>query len=304
LVRVGLALRKLQPELLVSSTNLPNIVCGFVSPLTGARAWVWGQQDVLGTERVRKATFGRLLRRATIVVACANHAADWLVEEVGADRGRIRVIYSAVRLEAPGEGRDAWRERLGLRPADLGVCMIGHLHAGKDHATLLHAWRHVIDELDGEGARAVLVLAGRPAGSENAVKALAYDLGLQGNLVFLGDVVDVSGLLGAVELAVFSSRSEGLGRGATEPMAAGLAVVGTNVPGIREAVGAGGARFLAAAGDARGLADVMLVLLRDPVLRREVGSANADLIRRRQSPESTTDRFIELLAETATRRRG
>jgi len=299
LLRVAVAIRRLRPDVLVSSTNLPNIVCGFVRPLTGARQWAWVQCDVLGTERVRKGTFEWLLRRATLVVTGAHQVADWLVDELGADRGRICVIYSEVRLAAPLEGRDAWRERLGLGPPDLGVCMLGHLHARKDHATLLRAWRHVVDELGGDGIRAVLVLAGRPAGSEDALKALAYDLDLREHLVFVGDVVDVGGLLGAVDLAVFSSRSEGLGRGATEPMAADLAVAGTDVAGIREAVGPDGVRFLAAPGDARGLADAMLALLRDPALRREVGAANAELIRRRQSAESTTDRFVDVLSTTA-----
>jgi glycosyltransferase involved in cell wall biosynthesis len=112
----------------------------------------------------------------------------------------------------------------------------------------------------------------------------------------LGDVDDVSGLLGAVDLAVFSSRSECLGRGATEPMFAGLAVAGTDIPGIREAVGEAGESFLAAPGDAAGLAEAILRLAGDPDLRARVGAANAELVRSRQRAEVTTGAYAALLA--------
>jgi glycosyltransferase involved in cell wall biosynthesis len=108
----------------------------------------------------------------------------------------------------------------------------------------------------------------------------------------------VSGFLGAPDLAVFSSRSELLGRGATEPMAAGLPVVGTDVPGIREALGEGGVPFLAPPGDAPGLAEVILRFATDPELRARVGRANSELIRARQSGLATSDVYMALLAET------
>jgi glycosyltransferase involved in cell wall biosynthesis len=111
----------------------------------------------------------------------------------------------------------------------------------------------------------------------------------------VGEVDDVSGLLGACDLAVFSSRSEGLGRGATEPMYVGLPVVGTDVPGIREAVGDVGAAFLAPPGDAAGLADRIVRLAADPELRVQVGRANAALVRERQSAASTNDVYADLI---------
>ena len=185
---------------------------------------------------------------------------------------RIHVIRSEVSLPAAERSREEWRAELGLADGDLAACMLGHLHVGKDHDTLLRAWRLVVDALEGEGRRCVLLLAGRPAGTHHAIKALAFDLALRDRVRFLGDVEDVSGLLEAVDLAVFSSRSEALGRGATEPMYAGLPVVATDVPGIREAVGEPGLPFLAPPGEVAGLADSILRLARDAELRARVGT--------------------------------
>ncbi len=186
---------------------------------------------------------------------------------------------------------------MGLREDDIVGCMLGHLHAGKDHVTLLRAWRLVVDRLAPESRRLVLILAGRDAGGGDAVKALAFDLDLREHVVFVGEVDDVSGLLAAADLAVFSSRRECFPRGAIEPMSVGLAVAGTDVPGVREAVGEPGAPYLAPPGDAPALADAILRLAHDPDLRARLGRANAELIRSRHSGEATSWVYARLLVD-------
>jgi glycosyltransferase involved in cell wall biosynthesis len=297
LLRVVRTLRRLQPDVLLPCTNLANVVCGLTWRLTGARLSIWNQCDVLGTKRFSPRLFRRALHASPLAVTTAFHARDWLANEWGFDRRRVHVIRSEVTLPAPRDSRKEWRTRLGIGNDDLAACMVGHLHEGKDHDTLLRAWRLVVDALRRDGTDAVLLLAGRPAGTEDAVKGLAFDLDLRRHIRFLDEVTDISGLLGAVDLALFSSRSECLGRGATEPMYAGLAVAGTDVPGIREAVGELGREFLAAPGDEGALADAILRLARDPELRASVGKANAELIRARQSPEPTSGAYAQLLAD-------
>jgi glycosyltransferase involved in cell wall biosynthesis len=296
LLRVARSLRQLRPDVLLPRTNLPNVVCGLTWRLTGASLCIWNQCDVLGTRRFSRRVFRRALHASSLAVTTAFHARDWLAEEWGFDRRLVHVIRSEVTLPAPLDTREVWRTRLGIDDDDLVACMVGHLHEGKDHDTLVRAWRLVVDAMQRDETHAVLLLAGRPAGSEDAVKGLAFDLDLRPHMRFLDDVGDISGLLGAVDLAVFSSRSECLGRGATEPMYAGLAVAGTDVPGIREAVGEPGRGFLAAAGDERALAEAILRLARDPKLRARVGKANAELIRTRQDSEATSGAFARLLA--------
>lgn len=297
LLRVAHALRRLRPDVLIPWTNLANVVCGLTWRTTGAKLCIWNQCDVLGTRRFSSQLFRRALHASPIAVTTAFHARDWLAANWGFDPRRVHVIRSEVTLPAPVATGEDWRARLGVAPVDFVACMIGHLHEGKDHDTLLRAWRLVVDAIRMDGKGAVLLLAGRPAGNEDAVKGLAFDLDLRRHVQFLEDVSDISGLLAAVDLAVFSSRSECLGRGATEPMYAGLAVAGTDIPGIREAVGEHGLQFLAAPGDAEGLAEVILRLARDPALRAHAGTANAELIRRRQSAESTSKMYTDLIAD-------
>jgi glycosyltransferase involved in cell wall biosynthesis len=303
LLRAARSIRRLRPDALLPSTNLPNVVCGLTWRLTGAQVSIWNQCDVLPTSRFSAAMFRRALHSSPLAVTTAFQVRDWLAREWDADPGKVHVIRSEVRLPPAERDRVSWRDALGLEDGELAASMLGHLHSGKDHDTLLRAWRLVVEEMVTAGERApVLLLAGREAGTHHAVKALAYDLGLRDRVRFLGEVTDISGLLEASDLGVFSSRSEALGRGATEPMYAALAVAATDVPGIREAVGAPGLPFLSAPGDIESLAATILRLARDADLRVRVGRENAKLIRERQSAKETTAVYAELVARALSGR--
>jgi glycosyltransferase involved in cell wall biosynthesis len=61
-------------------------------------------------------------------------------------------------------------------------------------------------------------------------------------------------------------------------MAAGLAVVGTDIEGIREVVGASGVRLLAPPGDADELARIVLKLAGNAILCSKIGEENRQRI--------------------------
>jgi glycosyltransferase involved in cell wall biosynthesis len=295
LIRVTRALRALRPDAVVASTNLPNVVCGLTWRATGAKAAVWRQCDVNGTTRFGARMFRRALHATPVVVTAAEHARAWLAASYGLELSRVRVIPSVVHLEAAREPGPAWRARLDLSREALVCCMIAHLHAGKDHATLLRAWRLVVDELD--GARPTLLLAGRDAATEDAVKALAFDLDLRERVRFLGEVDDVGGLLDACDLAVFCSMGELLPRGVIEPMSAGLPVVATDLPGTREALGSADPATLVPPNDPHALAGALLRYAGDRELRRRAGAANAATTRDRAADIDVRTAWTELLSD-------
>jgi glycosyltransferase involved in cell wall biosynthesis len=72
-------------------------------------------------------------------------------------------------------------------------------------------------------------------------------------------------------------------------MAAGLAVVGTDIEGIREVVGPSGVRLLAPPGDAEALAQVILKLAGDPNLCPRIGEES----RKRISESFNSKRMCE-----------
>jgi glycosyltransferase involved in cell wall biosynthesis len=110
------------------------------------------------------------------------------------------------------------------------------------------------------------------------LKTLAYDLDLGPSVRFLGHVADIPSLLGAVDLGVFSSQLEGCPNGVLECMAAGLAVVATDIPGVREAMGSQNDGILAIPGDFGDMASKITRLALDPALRTRYGSANRERV--------------------------
>ncbi len=267
-------------DAILSYTMAPNVLCGAVLPWTGAKVFVWNQRDE------GRGRFGRTLERLALAhtfyfVSNSRHGSLFLSEVLGVDPARIRVVRNGVEPPRIGRDRRSWRASLGIGEDVFLACMVSNLHRFKDHGTLLNAWRLALDRWPPTVNSGVLLLAGRMHAEARGLLDLAEDLRLGGNVRFLGEVDDVAGLLGAVDLGVFSSRLEGVPNGVLECMAEGLAVVASDIPGVREAVGPEGAPLLAPVGDADTLAECLLTAVSDPGLRARLGQAN----RRRASEE-------------------
>jgi len=147
----------------------------------------------------------------------------------------------------------------------------------------------VVDRMVEGGRGAVLLLAGRFDTTHESVKALAYDLELGRSVRFLDQVGDVSGLLGASDIGVLCSNSEGSPNSVIEYMAAGLSVAGTDIPAMREVLSAENHASLAPRGDAEALAARVLELAADEEKRARLGAAN----RRRAEAEFSPRRMCE-----------
>lgn len=270
------ALRDAKFDILLPYTLTPNVACALIWHNTGASLCVWNQRDE--GRRPLPASIEALAAKITpLFISNSAAGARFLTGKLGVDPAKVSVIPNGVAPAAPELDRRAWRERLAVDEQCFVACMVANLHANKDHATLLRAWRKFVTEFNER--KALLVLAGRHDGAYESLALLTSELKIDDSVRFTGPVSDVSGLMGAVDLAVFSSRSEGCPNAVLESMAAGLPVVGTDIAGIREVVGPAGARFLAAPGDADGLAGALLALANDRSLCAEIGEKNRERVR-------------------------
>jgi glycosyltransferase involved in cell wall biosynthesis len=295
LVRLALQLRKARPDVLLPYTMIPNVACGIVRKWTGARFCLWQQRDE-GRDRMRPRLERWAVDALQAFVTNSSEGAHFLTKALRVPPGKIHFIRNGVVLAPPLDDRVTWRQRLGLGETASAACMVANVHSFKDHETLLKAWRIVLDRWPQGRALPVLLLAGRLDNTGLGTKVLAFDLDLCGSVRFLGAVKDIAGLLGAVDLGVFSSRFEGCPNGVLECMASGLAVAGTDIPGIRDAVGSEGQGFLAPAGDAEALAARITTLLDDAPLRSATGSANLARIQRAFSPALMCGETVKLIA--------
>ncbi len=286
---IGRQLRASKADLLLPFTMPANIACALGRTASGARAVIWNQRDQ-GLARFPRWLERAAVRRANGFIANSPGGAAFLADRLGVPVARIRVVPNAVALQPPRQARAAWRSGLGIAADVPLVCMVANLSPHKDHHTLLAAWALVVADY----AEVVphLVLAGRDDGAGVSLHAQIDAAGLAACVHFAGPVDDVAGLLAASDLAVFSSRSEGLPNAVLESMAAGLAVVASDIPGVRSALGEG-TQPLARPGDAAGLAALIIAALRDPRLRERQGAAN----RQRAQERFSTAELARALTE-------
>jgi glycosyltransferase involved in cell wall biosynthesis len=272
LARTAAALRRARPDVLLPYCEVPNVVCGLLWRQAGARTCIWSQRDTMPFT-LDDGFVRRALDRCPVIVSNSEHGADFLVSH-GALRERIRIIPNGVALAPARAARPEWRRRLDASNGDVVVASVAHFYTRKDHETLLEAWRRVLDDADGTRDRLTLVLAGRSEGRRELLEGLARDLGVHDRVRFAGDVEDVAGLLAASDVGVLSTPAEGCSNAVLEKMAAGLPVVATDVPGVREVVGEDARHLLAPPRDPDALASALGRLCADPALRAEVGRGN------------------------------
>ena len=288
--------RQVGPDILLPYTFVPNVVCGLIWQSTGARVCVWNQRDEgrmpLVADWARPA-----VRRTPVFISNSEQGSRFLIDELNADPAKVKIIENGVELQSPLESRSSWRARLEIGEDCFVACMVANLHAKKDHPTLLRAWRRVVDEM--KVRKPVLVLAGRHDGAYESVAALSHELNLDDHVRFPGHVSDVSGLLKASDLGVFSSTSEGCPNAVLESMAAGLPVAGTDIDVMRALVGPSGPPFLAPPDDDETLAAAILKLANDPDLRVTIGAANQKRVEDNHAAARMCEQTVEVLREVS-----
>ncbi|MFL6621734.1 MAG: glycosyltransferase family 4 protein [Sulfurifustaceae bacterium] len=118
---------------------------------------------------------------------------------------------------------------------------------------------------------------------QSRLQELVDGAGLRERVEFTGAVPPqaIADRLAQADVFVLASRSEGRPNAVLEAMAAGLPVVASNIPGVDELIEHGTTGFLFNPDSVDNLARHMQALADAPELRRRLGSAGSDAIRRR-----------------------
>jgi glycosyltransferase involved in cell wall biosynthesis len=225
------------------------------------------------------------VRRADRVVAVSQQMARRLAGE-GMDRTGLRVIHNASLVE-PGGAETCRTASAGPR---VGVVARLSPEKGVDIALRVHA--EVVRRFPG----ARLVVAGEGPQGER-LRALAEDLGVAGDVEWLGYQDDLETVYGTLDVLLLPSRSEGLPNVALEALAYGVPVVASNVGGIPEVVADGRSGFLTAPEDVAALAAAIERVLADGVLRERLAAHGKADVRARFSLDARRAALASLYAE-------
>jgi glycosyltransferase involved in cell wall biosynthesis len=231
------------------------------------------------------ASVERLLGRVTdCLVAVSPEVRDDLVRLGVAPESKFAVIRLGLDLEqrtaAPPDARERVRAELGVAPESFVVAWLGRMTEIKRVQDLLH----VFADVRGRGVDAVLALVGD--GPDRAdLERLASELGVADSVRFTGFRADVGSIYLASDVVALSSANEGTPVSLIEALAAGCAVVTTDVGGASDVVDEGRAGLLVPYGDRRAFADALAELAASPERRRELGEAGRRHVLGRYSVE-------------------
>jgi glycosyltransferase involved in cell wall biosynthesis len=209
--------------------------------------------------------FAAAAKRARLVIAVSEFSADEIATYTPIPRDRIRVVPNGVDLvPASPQQVDDTRRAFGIddRPY---VFWAGTFQPRKNVRVLLDAFAR----LDADLVPHRLVLAGPPGWKpDDQDGEVARQLGDRVRL--LGPVAreHIFPLFAGADLFAFPSRHEGFGIPVLEAMAQGTAVVGADIPALREVAG-DAARFVSP-DDVTGWVDALRAVLTDERARAEL----------------------------------
>lgn len=250
-----------------------NVLAAPAVRLAGRGAVIASHRWWRDVHRARVRVANRLSYRfAHRVLANSPAVGELVVREEGVNRKRLVVIPNFVEEQAftplSPERRHALRRLVGLSEGDLAIGIVANLYPVKDHATLVRAAGRIASRWP--ALRFVLVGEGR---ERESLRKLASDLGIADRVLMPGRLAPEPGLAGIFEIATLTSREEGFPNWVVEAMAAGRAVVATNVGGVPDAVVDGETGILVQGGDDERLAAAFDRLLRETEVRIRMGNA-------------------------------
>jgi glycosyltransferase involved in cell wall biosynthesis len=203
-------------------------------------------------------TIGRVALRRYARIYPLSPALARQMADLGFPSDRVRLILNAVDTRAFDAG---YARRTQRAPGEaFRLVFVGRMCRPKGVADLIEATARARLEVPFD----VTYLGDGPERGE--FEALAERLGVAARSRFAGAVDDVSVHLDAAHGLVLPSYSEGIPRVVMEAMAAGVPVIGTDIPGIRQLVADGETGLLVPVADPDALARAIERLAAEPAL--------------------------------------
>ena len=200
------------------------------------------------------------------------------------------------RLGRPGAGRRRQaRRRLGLGEEDEVLLNVGRQDYQKGQWYALEAVTRLMEQRP----RLKLLVAGRVGRATPVLQRLADQSDLRERVRFLGHRSDIPDLLAAADVFVFPSLFEGLGGACIEAMALGLPIVCSDIPALREVVGAEESGLLVEPANAGALAQAIRTLLDDPERAAAMGRRGREIFERRFTLQQSAERMVGLFHRVA-----
>lgn len=247
--------------------------------LGGVKVFITSRRNMGYWRKRRHLAFDMFRNRFTDVVVANSYAVRErsIVDEKLMPQ-KIIVIYNGIDFSKYGGISDPLfranaKKELGIDADCKVIGMVSNIKNIKGYEYFLNAARII----DNSGRKIKFIVAGEGSDQER-FKDAASAQGLGSALISMGLCQDISKVMAAIDIFMYSSLSEGFPNIILEAMACGKAIVTTDVGGTGEMLLSDYCGKLVQPRDAESLAAATISLLDDPVSADRMGDAAKNII--------------------------
>lgn len=275
-----------RPDFLVAHGFSEHIIGRYAGLLAGVPRLIHVEHNSRERYTFWRLVQSRWLAKRTAAIVGVSDGVKTRLLELKFPADRVISIPNGINLTSFADAQSqTYEHRAG------NIVMCARFSAQKDHETALRAMKILKDK----GHAPLLYFAG---GGKlrylNRARELTRRLGLDGQVKFLGLCSDIPSLLKENQIFLLSTHYEGMPLALIEGMAAGCAVVASNVVGVKEIVQHDENGLLVAEADPEGLAAQLERLLTHPELGQALSRAAIQTARSRHSIELMQQRYEAL----------
>jgi glycosyltransferase involved in cell wall biosynthesis len=297
--KLARVLAELRPDLVVTKGLFAHIYGALAARSAGVPC-LWHVEDWV-SERwwgLFRRCFARLARRLpTRIVGCADTIARQMPEDI---RHKVGVIYNGIDTQSfqPGMDGTAARRELNIPEGALVIGHVGRMTPWKGQRYLLEAFARLAADIP--AAQLLFIGSALFEGDafQRSLEKRTKMLGLQDRVHFLGYRHDVRPLLATMDVFAIPSIEKETGPlSLLEAMAAGLPVVGFDIPGVRMFAAEDGHGRLVPVEDIDALSQTLAQVLRDADLRRRLARGARERVEEAFSFDRHAAQFEQLFLD-------
>ena len=289
--KLFLFLRAYQFKYIFSGTKNENLLMGLIWKILGVKKFYWHQW---GIDKNKNIGFIEKM----VIKLKPNYVANSqaCLENISTrhnikNKSSIQIIHNTFKSEL-----------LSIEKKETSkiftILMIANFFPEKDHKTLLRAIK--IFETKYPDAEIKLEFLGVAPGNSIAKdesKALAFDLNINTPIHFKGKTDNIIPFLKQADIGILSTSSEGFSNSILEYMAAGIAVIATEIPSNLEALGENNKEWLFPVGDEKKCFELIEKLYLNQNLRIELGKNNRKYAQANYTFENYSKKILDLLID-------
>lgn len=294
-LRLRKALRDEAPDTLHIHNQGPLVYAAWLPVFRSGKKVVFTLHSPISNS---KSLMARLVKRALgnvdELVAVGESVGDNLKRFFDITRD-VKVIPNGLfPIERDSAGAARLREKWLIPPGVPLVGFVGRLVENKRVDILLEAASIAVKS----GFEAIFLIVGDGPEMAN-LRDRVKSLGIENNVRFAGEIMDVEPVFSALDVLVLPSRSEGLPMTVIEAMSAGVPVIASNNGGNQAALFGGKGGIIVPGNDPSDYTREIIRLLSDQELCRRISEEGRQLVAKRNSMEAMVRAYEALYGVTA-----